>query len=112
MIDSYSFGNIAIDGKTYNQDVIIYPDHVEGSWWRKEGHSLLIEDLQDVIKSNPDVLIVGTGNSGLMKVPSHTKDHLEALGMKLIAQPTEQACRSYNGICKSQKVIAALHLTC
>lgn len=112
MIDYYSFGKISINGKTYNQDVIIYPDHVEESWWRKEGHNLLIEDLKDVVESNPEVLIVGTGNSGFMKVPSHTKGHLESLGMKLIVQPTEQACRSYNSICKSQRAIAALHLTC
>jgi len=31
MIDSYSFGNITIDNKKFNIDLIIYPDHINPS---------------------------------------------------------------------------------
>ena len=43
-IDSYSFGRIVINGKTYTSDVIIFPDKVDASWWRKEGHLLQLAD--------------------------------------------------------------------
>ena len=112
MIDSYSFGKIVIEGKTYTSDVILYPDKVDDSWWRKSGHLLQKEDLRDVIQYNPDVLIVGTGAYGLMKVPEETKKFVEAKGIKLISEETGEACETYNGFKEKRKVVAAFHLTC
>ena len=112
MIDSYSFGKIVIDGKTYTSDVILYPDKVDESWWRKDGHLLQKEDLIDVIQYNPEVLIVGTGAYGLMKVPDETKQFLEAKEIELIAEETREACKTYNELKEKRKVIAAFHLTC
>ena len=68
MIDSYDFGRIVVDGKAYTSDVIIFPDKVKDNWWRKEGHALYIEDIESVVKEKPEVLIVGTGNYGLLEV--------------------------------------------
>ena len=113
MIDSYDFGRIVIDGKKYTNDVIIFPNRVMSSWWRKEGHRLHINDLNEVLKEKVEVLIVGTGYSELMKVPTETKEFIESTGFKLIIQPSKEACKTYNSLVKSgKKVIAALHLTC
>ncbi|MBI5043219.1 MAG: hypothetical protein HZC10_05190 [Nitrospirae bacterium] len=61
-ITHYSFGKIDIDGKTYTSDVIIYPDKVDASWWRKEGHYLQIEGMPDALKNEkPEIIIIGTG---------------------------------------------------
>jgi hypothetical protein len=39
MIDNYEFGSITINGKTYNNDVIIRAEEfLNDKWWRKEGH--------------------------------------------------------------------------
>jgi hypothetical protein len=112
MIDTYAFSEIVIDGKTYTSDVIIYPDKVNGSWWRKEGHELCVDDLGDVLDRKPDVIVVGTGNPGLMKVLPETEKLIKSRGIKLIVQPTKEACQTYNQLSSSQKVIAMLHLTC
>ena len=112
MIDSYDFGHIVINGKTYTSDVIIYPDKVNSNWWRKEGHELCPDDLEDVLDKNPDAIVVGTGNPGLMKVLPETEKLIKSQGIKLIVQPTKEACQSYNQLSSSQKVIAMLHLTC
>ena len=112
MIDSYSFGKIVIDGKTYTSDVILYLDKVDESWWRKDGHLLQKEDLIDVIQYNPEVLIVRTGAYGLMKVPDETKQFLEAKEIELIAEETGKACKTYNELKEKRKIIAAFHLTC
>ena len=112
MIDLYDFGEVFIDGKRYTSDVIIYPDRVNDSWWRKQGHQLCVDDLEDVLESRPDTIVVGTGNPGLMVVLPETEKQINSKGIKLIVQPTKEACKTYNKLSPSQKVIALLHLTC
>ena len=112
MIDSYEFGHIVIDGKRYTSDIIIYPDKIDPDWWRKEGHLLLPEDLKEVVKQNPEVLIIGTGDPGLMRVPATTQEWIQSQGIEIRVKPTQSACQIYNQLCKTKKTIAALHLTC
>jgi hypothetical protein len=112
MIDSYQFGKIIIDGKTYTSDLIIYPDRIEAGWWRREGHALSIEDIAGIIASSPDTLIVGTGMSGLMRIPPETEKFIRSRKIKLIVQKTNEACRLFNDISKKERVAAAFHLTC
>jgi len=112
MIDSYDFGQIIIDGRRYTTDIIVFPDRVRGGWWRREGHRLHVEDLEEIIQEKPEVLIVGTGYSGLMRVPTSVGDYLKDKGIELIAQSTTEACKTYNRLAQSKRVVAALHLTC
>jgi hypothetical protein len=112
-IDSYSFGNIKIDGLDYRSDVIVYPDRVDDKWWRQEGHLLQLEDLAEILVLKPVVLIVGQGLPGLMKVDAKLEEYCQADGISLIVLPTMQAVERFNDL-KEKKplVIAALHLTC
>jgi hypothetical protein len=112
VIESYEFGRIVIEGKKYTTDVIIYPDHVQDNWWREEGHSLSPVDLWAVVQAKPEVLVVGTGHSGLMRVLPETEKYLREQGIRLIAERTTEAVRIYNQLCQSTTVVAALHLTC
>jgi len=111
-IEHYSFGKIIIDGKTYTSDVIIYPEKVDSSWWRKQGHSLHIDDLKDVIAEKPKLLILGTGNSGVMVVPEETVSHIKSKGIEVNIARTEEAVKIFNNFQKEKRTIAALHLTC
>jgi len=112
MIESYRFGQVAIDGKTYTSDVIIYPDRVEANWWRRHGHRLALEDLKGIVAEEARTLIVGTGSSGLMRVPPETMGYLASKGFEVIVQNTHDACQTYNRLSEQGAVIAALHLTC
>jgi len=111
-IEKYDFGELLVDGVTYHSDVIIYPDRVDSSWWRKEGHQLQPADLQGVLAAAPEVLVVGTGYSGCMQVLRETEELLKRAGIELVAVPTEQACQRYNALRGKRRVVAALHLTC
>ncbi len=111
-VEHYSFGKITIDGQTYTSDVIIYPERVDASWWRKEGHNLQIEDLTDVFKAEPGVVIIGTGSYGVMKVSKEIITYLEAKGIIVYVERTGKAVELFNELQKSKTVIAALHLTC
>ncbi len=112
MIDSYEFGRIVIDGKTYISDVIIYPDRIKSDWWRREGHQLSIDDLEDVLDSRPDLVVVGIGNPGMMRVLPEAEKLIRSKKIELIIQPTQKACGTYNRLFTARKVIAMLHLTC
>lgn len=117
-INSYRFGKIKIGGQIYTNDVIIFPDHVEGNWWRKEGHSLALEDLDTVLPpraSKPDFLLVGTGAYGALKIPTALIEHLEDLGIEIVSGPTKEICEKHESLASSAKnltVVTALHLTC
>lgn len=82
MIESYDFGVIVINGKRYTSDVIVFPERVMDSWWRKEGHRLYAEDLKEILEHEPrpEVLVVGTGYHGLVKVSPEVKKALESRG--------------------------------
>ena len=112
MIDAYDFGRIVIEGAVFRSDVIIFPDRVKDEWWRKDGHVLRIEDIESIVKEQPEVLIVGTGKYGVMKVSVQTREYIESKGIELIVEPTDKACEVYNQVTKDKKVVAALHLTC
>jgi len=112
MIESYDFGRIVIDGREFGSDVVIFPDRIDGNWWRKEGHTLSVHDVKEIVEAKPEVLVVGTGYSGLMKIHPQTEQYLRSSGIELIAAETEKACRTYNDLFKSRRVVAALHLTC
>jgi len=112
VIDSYQFGEIVVNGKKYTSDVIIFPDSVKDNWWRKTGHQLCLDDIAEVLTENPEVLVVGTGASDLMKVLPEVRQVVEAQGIELIVEATDKACHTYNQLCHSRRAVAALHLTC
>ena len=111
-IDSYHFGQIVINGKRYSSDVIIFPDRVQGDWYRKKSHELTLKDIVGILGESPEILLVGTGASGLMRVLPEVRQELEARGIQLIVEPTAEACDLYNQLSRSQRIVAALHLTC
>ena len=113
MIESYKFGQIIINGKKYSSDLIIFKDYIYDSWWRKEGHNLCIDDIKEIIDKKPDILIIGTGYFGLMKVPKELIENIKPSGIKqVIVKKTGEACTEYNKLYKKNKIIAAFHLTC
>ncbi len=113
LITEYEFGRIAIADMTYTSDVIVAPEQVIDSWWRKEGHNLQIEDLDDILNAKPDMLIIGTGYYGRMHVPDETKQYLEEQGIKVLQAKTREAVTEFNQLQKEYaRIVAALHLTC
>jgi hypothetical protein len=112
-IDQYHFGHIDIEGDGYDADVIIFPDHVQERWWRKEGHRLAQEDLETVLAAKPEVLVVGTGYYGRMQVPEETLDVLRGAGIDVRVEKTGSAVEEFNRLQREcARIVAALHLTC
>jgi hypothetical protein len=111
-IQEYDFGWIKIDGKIYENDLIIFPDRIFTNWWREEGHYLKESDIFEVFLEKPEVLIIGTGANGLMKIDEGVIKKAKELGIELIIENTYFAVKKFNEMSKIKKTIAALHLTC
>lgn len=110
-IDSYRFGEIVIDGKRYTEDVLILPAKVL-SWWRKTGHAVVVEDLKEALAAQPEIIVLGTGAYGVVRVAPEVEKFLATKGIKLIAAPTSEACQKYNEFAGKYRVVAGMHLTC
>lgn len=113
MIEQYSFGQMTVKGRGYHQDLKIIRGEVVGNWWRNEGHRLDLEDIEDILSANPDVLVVGTGYSGYMRVPDSLVSTFNDRGIRLIAVHTADAMNTFNRLSeKGENVAGAFHLTC
>jgi hypothetical protein len=110
-VERYEFGRVVVDGQEEQRDLIILPDRVVRNWWRREGHALVLEDLDDVLDDLPERLVIGTGASGRMRPDQDTVQRLKARGVTVESLPTGQAVRRY-GELQPARTAAALHLTC
>ena len=110
-IEEYEFGRIKVDGKNYSSDVIIYPEKLEDSWWRKEGHFLQLEDVLSIVQANPKLVVIGTGYYGRMDISEEVKTELKSRGIELIAANSPEAVKLFNQSSEPKK-IGAFHLTC
>ncbi len=111
-IEEYDFGVIVVDGKRFTNDIIIFPDHIQTSWWRKEGHLLQVEDLKEVFENPPKTLIVGTGHSGIMAVDQEVRNLCVEKEILLIEKKSGIVVDIYNSIHEKEDVVLAIHLTC
>jgi hypothetical protein len=110
-LEDYSFGRIVVDGEEHTRDLIVLPERVVPDWWRREGHSLALEDLDEVKDELPERLILGCGAHGQLRPPAAVIEALERRGITIEAVPTNEAVRRY-GESDERRTAAALHLTC
>jgi hypothetical protein len=113
--DSYSFGEITIDGVAYDHDVVI--DHGSISKRKKGpsksfraqfGHTPL--SAEEAIPWNCRRLVIGTGASGSLPVMDAVRDEAEARGVELVTVPTREAIELLEG--DDPDTNGIVHVTC
>jgi len=113
MIENFSFGNMVVDGITYTNDIKIIRGSVISPWWRKSGHQVNIDDIQDIIEAKPNILVLGKGKPGMMKSTRSLCEFLKQNNIDLIEENTSNAINTFNRLFKQSKnVCAGFHLTC
>ena len=112
MIDRFEFGAIVIDGQTYNFDVTIFPDGAVEQWQHKDEHVLRPKDADKIISAEPEVVIIGLGTVGNLKVRPKAEKRLQQAGIEVMAYKTNKACETYRELRNQRKVAAVLHITC
>jgi len=120
MIEEYKFGSITIDGKIYTEDVEVRWTGEVLAWWRKESHTVCLEDLKRALEQKPETIVIGTGTAGLVKIDEEIQQFTREKGIKLIIDKSEEAVKTFNVICQESeeeegeqnKIIGLFHLTC
>jgi hypothetical protein len=110
-LGGYRFGRVLVDGEEHTKDVIVLPSRVVGSWWRRDGHSLVLEDLDEVLDELPERLILGTGAYGRLQPDPGALEQLRAREIEVESLPTPDAVERF-GQLDPARTAAALHLTC
>jgi hypothetical protein len=108
-LEDYSFGRLTVDGQ--ERDLIVLPDRVVPDWWRREGHSLAMEDLDEVLDELPARLVLGVGAQSQLRPDPAVIAELERRGVTVECLTTDAAVRRY-GQLDERRTAAALHLTC
>jgi hypothetical protein len=116
-IDRSEFGNITIDGKTYDHDVTIdLSGHVNKRHKKlsKEvygtSHVISEAEAESVFEKGSDLLVIGTGQEGNVRLSPEAEAYFEKKGCKVLLQPTQEAIKSFNRA--HGKRIALMHVTC
>ena len=110
-LEDYTFGRLTVDGEEHTRDLIVLPGRVVPDWWRREGHSLAMEDLDEVVDELSEQLVLGVGAHSQLRPDPAVIAELERRGVKVECLPTDAAVRRY-GELDERRTAAALHLTC
>jgi|SRR6266545_1096015 len=110
-LEDYSFGRLTVDGQEHKRDLIVLPDRVVPDWRRRDGHSLAMEDLDEVLDDLPARLVLGVGAQSQLCPDPAVIAELERRGVTVECLTTDAAVRRY-GQLDERRTAAALHLTC
>lgn len=115
-IDSTSFGEVVIDGQKYGDVLIVGGDVIPRKRRLLErmfgtSHVLSMEEIQRLLSNSPEVVVIGTGQSGVLKVKEEQRKLLSSKA-QLVELDTPQAIDEYNRLSKDKRVNALIHTTC
>jgi hypothetical protein len=112
--NKFSFGTLRIDGRTYEQDVVIDRGEVRkrkkalSRRFRDEfGHTPL--SIEEKIPWKCQRLVIGTGAYGRLPVMKEVKLEAERRHVELVIVPTSEALRLIE---TESEANAILHVTC
>ena len=116
-IDATKFGEITIDGKTYDHDVII---RLSGEILKRKkklskelygtSHIVSEDEARFVFEKGCTQLILGSGQDGNVCLSPEAEAFFAKRDCKVVIQPTPQAIRAFNEA--HGKKIGLFHVTC
>jgi hypothetical protein len=114
MIDSTEFGSITVDGKTYHSDnFIVSWDGEVRKVHTAIRHLLGKSELDEVLKKEPELIVIGTGVSGLLEVSEEVRNTCKEKGIELVEMLSKEVIKKFNDALKQGKrVVGFIHVTC
>ena len=113
IINSTRFGSITVDGKIYDRDdnYIVFWDGEIIGLHTAERHTFGKPELDMILKKNPEIIIVGTGDSGYLKVSEKVRSLCQERGIKLVEMVSREAVTRFNQNL-DKRVVGFIHVTC
>jgi hypothetical protein len=116
-IEATQFGSITIQGQQTDHDVIIRLDGTVKKRKKKlskrvhgTSHRVSLAEAQHVFEEGAWLLIIGTGQYGLVDLDGEAREFLDGQGCRVRLLPTPEAIGVWNDA--EGKVIALFHVTC
>jgi hypothetical protein len=116
-IDKTKFGSITIDGEKYEHDVLI---RMGGKVEKRKkklsrevygtSHMISLAEAEFVYQEGAENLIIGSGQSGLVKLSDEAAAFFKEKGCKIELLPTPEAIQAWNEAGKA--TIGLFHVTC
>jgi len=117
-IEKVGWGKVKVDGKEYHQVLIVGDKVFERDKPKLEalfGTSHKIGDWEEklLFSKNPQVILIATGWSGVLKVNPKFKIQNSKLGIEVKEVLTPKVVKEYNKlISEGKRVNALIHTTC
>jgi len=119
-IESFEWAQFQVNGETHSaegegvgKDIFMVGEAVH-PWSARKGHKLKPSMVDCVLGKDIQVLVIGNGVNGAIKVPKKTREKLRSAGIEtLIIEKTPSACCKYNDLLRQGERAALLaHGTC
>ena len=107
IIKNYENHMIYIDKDQYDFNIFVSKDFIT-KWLISDINKIVINDLDNIIKFNPEIIIIGTGIDPILpKIEVITKLYDKNIGIEFMS--TEAACKTFNVLLQEDRnVIAGL----
>ena len=116
-IDGTTFGEITIDGNTYDHDVVI---RLSGEIAKRKkklskklygtSHTLSKDEAKFIFEKGCEQIIIGSGQLGNVHLSQEAEAYFKKHGCKVRLEPTAQAIDVFNQ--SHRKKIGLFHVTC
>lgn len=116
--DSTKFGSVTVNGEKYKDVLVVggkvIPRNLDMLHDRYgTGHVIAPQEVDRLFENDVDFVVVGTGQSGVLKVTEDLKEAARASGTNLIIAKSPKAIVRFNELTKEGKEVNALiHVTC
>jgi len=117
IIQETEFGSITIDGEAYEHDVVI---RLSGKVKKRKkklskqkygsSHTVSLDEAKHILDEGAKHLIIGTGQSGALKLSDEAEKYFKRKGCSVELLPTPQAVELWNKA--KDKTIGMFHVTC
>jgi hypothetical protein len=114
---STGFGWVKYNEKIYEHDILILADgkvipRNEDELRKKYGtmHAVGIGEIQILETGNPEVIVIGTGQNGEVKITEEAKKYIVKSMLNVVEGVSPKACRYFDSL--AGKKAALIHVTC
>jgi hypothetical protein len=116
-ISHTEFGLITVEGETFDFDILIRLDGQVKKRKKKlskevygTSHIVSLAEAKDLYQKGADQLVVGSGQSGMLRCSDEALSYLQEKGCRVDVMPTPMAIQAWNAA--KGAVIAMFHVTC
>ncbi len=116
-MDATRFGSITVEGELFEHDIVIGLDGKIRKRHKKlskaiygTSHVISLAEAEDIFQKGAKRLIIGTGQSGMVRLSDEAAAYFRKMGCVPHLPPTPQALRAWNEA--DGETIGVFHVTC